>query len=84
MSDRSTPIRHSLLRDIAPLPHMFRILWLFWQLHDRMPEGRAWIRELLQQADALDERVQAELLLLSAVTAGEVGDETVPWPRPTK
>jgi predicted ATPase len=68
-------IRWFFTHDIAPLPHMFRILWLFWQLHDRMPEGRAWIRELLQHADALDERAQAELLLLSAVTAGEVGDD---------
>ena len=68
-------IRWFFTHDIAPLPHMFRILWLFWQLHDRMPEGRAWIRELLQQADALDERAQAELLLLSAVTAAEVGDD---------
>jgi len=68
-------IRWFFTYEIAPLPHMFRILWLFWQLHDRMPEGRAWIRELLQQADALDERAQAELLLLSAVTAAEVGDD---------
>ena len=68
-------IRWFFTHDITPLPHMFRILWLFWQLHDRMPEGRAWIRELLQHADALDERAQAELLLLSAVTAAEVGDD---------
>ncbi|HKE82737.1 MAG TPA: DUF4062 domain-containing protein [Vicinamibacterales bacterium] len=68
-------IRWFFTHDIAPLPHMFRILWLFWQLHDRMPEGRAWIRELLQKADALNARAQAELLLLSAVTAAEVGDD---------
>jgi hypothetical protein len=61
--------------DVAPLPHMFRILWLFWQMCGRMPEGRAWIRELLLRADTLDERAQAELLLLAAVTAGEVGDD---------
>jgi predicted ATPase len=67
-------IRWFFTHDIAPLPHMFRILWLFWQMWDRMPEGRAWIRELLLRADALDERAQVELLLLSAVTAVEVGD----------
>jgi hypothetical protein len=54
---------------------MFRILWLFWQMNDRMPEGRAWIRELLLRADALNERARVELLLLSAVTAAEVGDD---------
>jgi len=68
-------VRWFFTHDIAPLPHLFRILWLFWQMRDRMPEGRAWIRELQQRTDALDERAQAELLLLSAVTALEVGDD---------
>ncbi len=44
-------------------------------MRDRMPEGRAWIQELLLRADALEDRVQAELLLISAVTAVEVGDD---------
>jgi hypothetical protein len=68
-------VRWFFAHDIAPLPHMFRILWLFWQMCDRMLEGRAWIRELLMRADELDERAQVELLLLSAVTAVEVGDD---------
>ena len=68
-------IRWFFTHDIAPLPHIFRILWLFWQMRDRMPEGRAWIEELLLRADALDDRAQAELLLISAVTAVEVGDD---------
>jgi predicted ATPase len=68
-------IRWFFTHDIAPLPHIFRILWLFWQMLDRMPEGRAWIDELRLRADALDGRAQAELLLTSAVTAVEVGDD---------
>jgi predicted ATPase len=68
-------IRWFFTHDIAPLPHIFLILWLFWQLRDRMPEGRAWIQELLLRADALEDRAQAELLLISAVTAVEVGDD---------
>jgi predicted ATPase len=68
-------IRWFFSHDIAPLPHIFRILWLFWQMLDRMPEGRAWIDELRLRADALDDRAQAELLLTSAVTAAEVGDD---------
>lgn len=68
-------IRWFLAHDIAPLPHIFLILWLFWQSRGRMPEGRAWIEELQLRADDLDDRAQAELLLISAVTAVEVGDD---------
>lgn len=68
-------IRWFLTHDIAPLPHIFRILWLFWQMRDLMPEGRAWIRELSQRADDLDDRARAEWSLISAVTAVEVGDD---------
>jgi predicted ATPase len=68
-------IRWFFVHDIAPLPHIFRILWLFWQMRGRMPEGRAWIDELLLRADTLDDRAQAELLFTSAVTAVEVGDD---------
>ncbi len=49
-------IRWFLAHDIAPLPHMFRILWLFWQMRGRMPEGRAWIDEVQHRADGLDDR----------------------------
>ena len=68
-------IRWFLAHDIAPLPHMFRILWLFWQMRGRMPEGRAWIDEVQARADGLDDRARAELLFTSAVTAVEVGDD---------
>jgi predicted ATPase len=68
-------IRWFLTKDITPLPHMFRILWLFWQMRGRMPEGRAWIDEVQRRADGLDDRAQAELLFTSAITAVEVGDD---------
>ena len=68
-------IRWFFTHDVAPLPHMFRVLWLYWQLRDRLPEGRAWIDELQQRADVLDGRARAELSLVSAVTAVEVGDD---------
>jgi predicted ATPase len=68
-------IRWLLTHDIARLPHIFLILWLFWQMRDRMSQGRAWIQELLLRAATLEDRAQAELWLISAVTAGEVGDD---------
>ncbi|TMA23558.1 MAG: DUF4062 domain-containing protein [Deltaproteobacteria bacterium] len=70
-----TAIRWFFAHDIAPLPHIFRILWLFWQMRDRMPEGRAWMQELRLRTDELNDRGQTELLLISAVTAVEVGDD---------
>src|SRR3712207_7364248 len=48
--------------------HMFRILWLFWQMRGRMPERRAWVDEVQRRADALDDRARAELLVTSAIT----------------
>ena len=68
-------IRWFLAHDIAPLPHIFRILWLFWQMRDRMPEGRGWIQELRVRAGELNDRAKTELLLISSVTAVEVGDD---------
>ncbi len=72
-------IRWFFTHDITPLPHIFLILcqnlWLFWRMRDRMPERRAWIQELLLRADVLESRAQAELLLISAATAVEIGDD---------
>ncbi|MGD9891211.1 MAG: DUF4062 domain-containing protein [Dehalococcoidia bacterium] len=68
-------IRWYFAHDISPLPHIFRILWRFWQLRDRMAEGLAWIDELLPRAATLDDHGQAELWLASGMTAGEVGDD---------
>jgi ATP/maltotriose-dependent transcriptional regulator MalT len=61
--------------DTHPLPHMFRVLWWFWQLNDRMREGRAWLEELLPRADELNEQEQIDLYLTAAVTGIEVGDD---------
>ena len=70
-------IRWFFTHDITPLPHLFRVLWLFWQMWDRMTEARAWIDELRPRADALDEHARAEVLFTWAVTAVEVGDDAV-------
>jgi predicted ATPase len=61
--------------DVTALPHLFRVLWLFWQMGDRMPEGRQWIDQLQRRADELSAPERAELLFNAAVTAVEVGDD---------
>jgi predicted ATPase len=61
--------------DVTALPHLFRVLWLFWQMGDRMPEGRQWIDQLRLRAHELTDGEQAELLFSAAVTAVEVGDD---------
>ncbi|HWM18907.1 MAG TPA: DUF4062 domain-containing protein [Ilumatobacteraceae bacterium] len=68
-------IRWFVSHDPTPLPHIFRVLWLFWQMHDRMPEGRAWIDELRLEADTMDDHARAEVLFTWTVTAVEVGDD---------
>src|SRR5256885_7292499 len=44
-------------------------------MRDRMPEGRVWIQELRLRAGELNDRAKTELLLISAVTGVEVGDD---------
>ena len=61
--------------DVAAMPHLFRVLWLFWQMGDRMPEGRLWIDKLRLRAHELTDAEHAELLFNAAVTAVEVGDD---------
>ena len=68
-------IRWFFAHDVTPLTHMFRALWLFWQMRDRMTEGRAWIDELRPRTDAFDDYARAEVLFTWAVTAVEVGDD---------
>ncbi len=65
-----------LANDRGPLPHLLRVLWLFWELRDRMGEVRAWVDQLLPTADALDPQARVELLCTAAMTAVEVGDDS--------
>ena len=68
-------VRWYLAHDPGPLPHLFRVLWLFWELVDALGEVRAWVEQLLPTADTLDPQARAELLWTAAVTAVEMGDD---------
>ena len=45
-----------LAHDRAPLPHLFRVLWLFWGLRDHLGEARSWIDQLLPTTDSWNPR----------------------------
>ena len=68
-------VRWYLAHDREPLPHLLRVLWLFWELQDHLGELHTWAGQLLPTAGTLDPQARAELLWTAAVTAVEVGDD---------
>ena len=71
----ATAVRWYLADDPTPLPHLCRVLWLFWELRDHMGEARAWVGQLLPAAGSLDPQARAELLWAAVATANEVHDD---------
>jgi predicted ATPase len=61
-----------LAHDRTPLPHLFRVLWMFWGLRDHLGEARGWVDQLLPAADSWEPHAQAELLWTAATIAVEV------------
>ena len=68
-------VRWYLDHDTEPLPHLFRVLWLFWEVRDHLGEARAWVGQLLSAAGSLHPVARAELLWTAAATGVEVGDD---------
>jgi predicted ATPase len=68
-------VRWYLAHDTKPLPHLFRVLWLFWFLRDHLGQARAWVEQLLPAADSFDLQAQVELAWTAAATSVEVGDD---------
>jgi predicted ATPase len=64
-----------LANDPTPLPHLFRIVWSFWEQRDHLGEARAWVNQLLPTADSLAPQARAELVWMALATAVEVGDD---------
>jgi predicted ATPase len=69
-------VRWFLTNDVAPLPHLFRVLWLFWWLEEHLGEARSWMRDAIPAAASLDVTAQSELAWSVVVTSVEVGDDT--------
>jgi hypothetical protein len=67
-------VRWYLGNDPAPLPHLFRVLWPFFSLRDRMSETRPWLAQLVDAADAFGPVAQSELAWCAAGYASDTGD----------
>jgi predicted ATPase len=68
-------VRWYLAHDRGPLPHLFRVLWLFWTQEDLEPEAWSWAEQLLPAVGTLNPRARAELAWAAAVLAVDVGDD---------
>ncbi len=68
-------MRWYLGHDPGPLPHLFRVLWLFWFLRDHLGEARSWVGQLLPTVGSLDLQARVELAWTAAATGAEVGDD---------
>ncbi len=68
-------VRWYLAHDPGPLPHLFRVLWLFWTRQDLEREARSWVEQLLPAAGTLDPQARAELAWTAAVLATDTGDD---------
>jgi predicted ATPase len=68
-------VRWYLAHDPVPLPHLFRVLWLFWTQEDLEREAWSWAEQLLPAAGTLDPQAQAELAWAAAVLAVDVADD---------
>jgi predicted ATPase len=68
-------VRWYLAHDTGPLPHLFRVLWLFWTRRDREREARPWVEQLLPATGTLDGQAHAELAWVAAVLAVDTGDD---------
>jgi predicted ATPase len=69
-------VRWYLAHDPGPLPHLFRVLWLFWLQRDLEGQARSWVEQFRTAAGPLDVPARAELALVEGVIAVHTGDDT--------
>jgi predicted ATPase len=68
-------VRWYLAHDPGPLPHLFRVLWLFWLQRDLEGQARSWV-EQFRPAAPLDPQSEAELAVVATALAAETRDDT--------
>jgi predicted ATPase len=68
-------VRWYLAHDPGPLPHLFRVLYLFWLQRDLRGQARSWV-EQFRPAAPLDLQARAELAWAAAMISLEAGDDT--------
>jgi predicted ATPase len=68
-------VRWYLAHDRGPLPHLFRVLYLFWSQRDLGREAWSWVEQLLPALGTLDPKARAELAMVAAALAGDIGDD---------
>jgi predicted ATPase len=68
-------VRWYLAHDPGPLPHLFRVLWLFWTVQDLEREAWSWVEQLLPAAGTLNPQPRAELAWTATVLAVDIGDD---------
>ena len=69
-------VRWYLAHDRGPLPHLFRVLYLFWTAQELEREAGSWVEQLLPAAGTLDPQARAELAFAAAALGGDRGDDT--------
>ena len=74
-SNLAAAVRWHLVQDPGPLPHLFRVLWLFWALRDLEREAWSWVEQLLPAFGTLDPQAGAELAWAAAAIAIDTGDD---------
>ncbi len=68
-------VRWYLAHDPGPLPHLFRVLWLFWTAQDLEREAWSWVEQLLPAAGTLNPQASAELAWTAIVLAVDIGED---------
>jgi len=68
-------VRWYLACDPGPLPHLFRVLWLYWVYQDTEREARPWVEQLLPAVGTLNPQPRAELAWTAAMLAVSSGDD---------
>src|SRR4029077_12065096 len=77
---RGAAVRWYLAHDRGPLPHLFRVLYLFWSQRDLGREAWSWVEELLPGFGTLDPQARAGVQWAAAVLAGDIGDDAAALP----